>query len=521
MAEDNAPDIIVKRYWELILRKKYLAIFVALCVLSVFTWGSFFWPKAYEASSTVLIEKSSIIDPLIRGVGVSSGSDDRLSSLKNNITSRQVLERSLKKLGWFNEKSPGQNEGIMDRIRRNLNVTVQGARENGTDLFTVSYRGRNPVLVRDLVNTLVREYIDWSLGYKRTDASGAYDFLQSQLMDSKKKLEDSDTAIKEFREKNPGIVPQNETALAGRIDNYQTARIEAEIRLKELLRKRENLQKQLSGEKELTVAMVTNEGSPQGRLAQLNNQLLVLTTRFTDDYPEVIKAKSEIEELKKQIAQARTQQTHGSSSETSALNPIYEQLRQELARTDAEVESFKARVTELSRQQYAGERVLGRMPKEQGEWTKLQRDRSVYQKIYDEMLQRVETAKVSRDLEVANTAAPFKILDAAILPMHPIQPDRVMMILLGLVLGIASAFATVIGLDYLNHSFKDEASIETGLNLSVFATIPTIITEEDKLSAQRLDGKVFAAAGVYLFVIGLVLAAEVMSRYLGIKIINF
>ena len=78
-------------------------------------------------------------------------------------------------------------------------------------------------------------------------------------MEYKGKLEESDRAIREFREKNPNMVPQSETTLLGRLEGFQTAKIEADIRLKELLRKRDNLQKQLSGEKELTVAFVTRK----------------------------------------------------------------------------------------------------------------------------------------------------------------------------------------------------------------------------------------------------------------------
>jgi len=309
--------------------------------------------------------------------------------------------------------------------------------------------------------------------------------------------------------------------MLGRIEAYQTGRIDAEIKLKELIRKRENLQKQLSGEKEFTVAFMTNEGSPQGRLNYLNNQLVLLTAKFTDSYPEVIKVKREIEDLKKQIAQARTSQVQTSGSETSAMNPIYQQLREEFARTDAEVESVRARVSEFSRQQREGEHILTSMPKEQEEWTKLQRNRNVFQKIYDELLQKLESARVSMDMEVANKTGAFKILDVAVAPRLPIKPNRVQIILIGLLAGIAAGISVVIGIDSLNNSFKGEASIVSGLKLPVLATIPKIVTEEDRLHERRLDKKVFTAAGAYLLVIFVVLVGEFLYRYVGIRLINF
>ncbi len=520
--QENAQPFDIKRYLAIILRRKYIALSVGLAALSICTWGSFFWPKTYKASSTVFIEKSSIINPLIQGVGVPSNMEEKLRTLKDSITSRNIVERVIKKLGIDTEaKNAGQYESLIGSIRNNLDVTVKGQSGREADMFTISYMGEDPKIVRDLVNTLVSEYIEENLGYRRTDAYGAYEFIQSQLLEYKKKLDESDRAIREFRERNPHMVPQSETTLLGRLEGFETGRIEAEIRLKELLRKKDNLQKQLSGEKELTVAFVTREGSPQARLNYLNNQLMLLMTKYTDNYPEVIKVKSELEELKRQIAHGKDSHVDNVGSETSAINPIYQQLKEDFTKTDAEIESLRARSVELSRQQQAAQGILGRMPKEQEEWSKLQRDRNVYQKIYDDLLQKLENARVSKDIELTDKTTNFRVVDPAVFPSYPVKPDRVKMILLGIFLGIASGIGTAIGLEYLDPSFKDEDSIESKLKLPVLITIPRMVTEADKLSAKRLDRRVFLASGAYLFIIGIALIEEFISKYMGIKIINF
>jgi succinoglycan biosynthesis transport protein ExoP len=522
MSEVKTAGFDINRFWGLIQKRRYIAIAVALLVISIFTWGSFFWPKTFEASTTVFIEKSSLLDPLIRGVGVPGNMEDTLRHLKNSLVTRNIMARVLKKLdlGVRNKKSAGRSEDLIDGIRNNLKiVTVKSGENNQTDLFTISYRGGDPKMVRDFVNTLVSEFIEESLTFRRTDASGAYDFIKKQLEEYKAKLEVSDEALKQFREKNPGVIPQNETSLAGRIESLQTSKMEAELKLKEQMKKKESLQRQLSGEKELTVAFVSRDGSPQNRLGNLNHQLILLLGKYTENYPEVVRVKAEIEELKRQIAQGKVSQTQESGAETAAMNPIYQQLKEELARTDAEVESLRARVGELGRQMRESESKLGRMPKEQQEWTKLQRDRNVTQKIYDDLLQKLESAKVSKDLEMTDKNANFRIVDPAIMPHWPVQPDRVMLILMGIGLGIVAGCAAAIGIDYLEHSFKDEEGIENELNLPVLASIPKIFSEVDVMSVKRLDKKVFTAASAYLAIVSLVLLREVLRRYMGISII--
>jgi succinoglycan biosynthesis transport protein ExoP len=521
MAEGKTTDFDLKLYWSILLRRKYVALGVALAVLSVFTWGSFFMSKTYEASSTVMIEKSSIIDPLIQGVGV-GGLSEGISNVRDSVTSRNLLEKVMEKTGNIAiMKNPGRFDEYLKNVRKDIQVKASGGYGRAPELFTISYRGGDPVKIRDFVNALVKEYIAENVSSRVTDATDAYDFIQTQLLEYKSKLEESDRGIREFRERNPNMIPQSETVLTGRLETFQSAKIDADIKLKELLRKRDNLQKQLSGEKQLTVAFVTREGSPQARLNALMGQLSILRAKYTDSYPEVVRIKREIDELRIQIAEAKDMPSDHAGSETAALNPIYQQLKEEYAKTDAEIESLRARSAELARQRQEAQSILGRMPKEQEEWTKLQRDRNVYQKIYDELLQKLESARVTKDLGENTKYGAFRIVDPAITPPLPIKPNRVRMILMGIVLGLAAGIGSVFGLEYLDRSFRDETSIENVLKLSVLSTIPKIMTEDDEHSVRARDKKIFTLAGAYLVVILIVFAAEFLHRYIGVKVINF
>jgi hypothetical protein len=137
------------------------------------------------------------------------------------------------------------------------------------------------------------------------------------------------------------------------------------------------------------------------------------------------------------------------------------------------------------------------------------------------LLQKLEDARVTKEIEIREKGKTFKIVDPAKLPLFPVKPNRILLILLGIFFGIASGIGVVFALDYHDHSFQDEDSIETSLKLPVLATIPKIITEAEEISAKRLERKVFIASGAYLALIGLVFIGEFISRYMGIKIISF
>ena len=445
MQENNPGEINLKRIWALVLKRRYTAIAVGLAVLSLCTWGALVWPKTYEASSTVFVERGFRMGTLVKETGVNESMDDRLRVLKSALTSRNIVDRVVKKLDLDTRTKGGaQYEGLVDGIINKLDVKISTSKEKwNPDLFEISYRGGDPKTVRDLVNTLVSEYIEENSGFKRNEASGTYEFIQGQLAEYKKKLEDSDIAVREFLEKNPGADTANDASLTAQADMLDTARADAEVRLTEARNRRENLQKQLAEEKK-TGAL---RGGPQARLDELNKQLLVLTAKYTDDYPEVKKVKGEIEEVNKQIATGAFAKTQPQGEDAIAMNPAYSQLRQQLSSAEGEEAAYRAKVQELARQQGRTRGKLGRIPKGQEEWSRLQRDRLAYQRIYDDLVQKLGSAGVSRDLENANKGGSFRVVDPAVLPYLPVWPNTVLMIMLGIALGIASGVgAAVIGI---------------------------------------------------------------------------
>jgi len=511
-------DFDIKRYWEMLIRRRYTALGVALAVVSIFTWGSFLWPDTYEAGSTFIVEQSSFLDPLIKDNGVSGTLEERIKNLKTSLTSVGIIERAVKKTALAKQANAGQAGAVIAQVRKNIKLTTKGT-EGESNIFTVSYSGNDPRLVRDVVNALVSQYVEDSLNNQKAAAAGAYDFIRSQLAEYRSKLEESDRSIRIFTEKNPHFVPQSEMMLSPKDDGFNAMEVDTDIKLKELLIKRDSLQRQLSGDQESASAYVAKEGSPQARLNFLNNQLALLMAKFTDRHPEVIKVKDEIEELKREISQA--QQLHQTSPAAAELNPVYRQMKEELVRTDAEIESLRERYAELRRSHEQAQGVLGAMPGLQQEWSKLQRDRNEYQKIYDDLLQNLEKARVTNDVALASKTAGIRVTDPAVLPMYPVSPDRIRLMLLGIGLGIVSGLGTAVLLENLNKSYKDEESVESDLKLTVLAAIPEIQTSEDKIAVRRLDKRVFTFAGMYFFVIGLVLIEELLSKFTGVRILHF
>jgi uncharacterized protein involved in exopolysaccharide biosynthesis len=136
------------------------------------------------------------------------------------------------------------------------------------------------------------------------------------------------------------------------------------------------------------------------------------------------------------------------------------------------------------------------------------RDISVNQKIYEMLLQRLETAKITQRLEASKQGTRYTILDPARLPLKPKKP-RIIWVIVGLFLGIGSGVGIVFAREFLDQSFLDIEDAKHNLELPVLGAISRITTQEE-LVRQKKATIGWITLGTSLS-IGLIVAAFLFS----------
>jgi polysaccharide chain length determinant protein (PEP-CTERM system associated) len=184
----------VRKYWQVIKGRKYIFILVSLVVMSVIVWGSFFLPKKYQAISTVFIERNMITN-LVRGMVVTPSVENRLRVLRYTMNSREMLLKVIRALD-LDAKITNQEdmESVITDFQENTDINIRGS-----DLFRVSYTGKEPKLVRDYINTLISIYIEENTSAKREETYSANKFLTEQIGHYKGKLNESEEILSKFR----------------------------------------------------------------------------------------------------------------------------------------------------------------------------------------------------------------------------------------------------------------------------------------------------------------------------------
>jgi capsular polysaccharide biosynthesis protein len=116
--------------------------------------------------------------------------------------------------------------------------------------------------------------------------------------------------------------------------------------------------------------------------------------------------------------------------------------------------------------------------------TVMARDVNVNETIYNNLLQRLETAKITQRLQSSNEGTRYTIIEDARIPSKPIRPNKILVSLIGLFLGLALGVSLILSMEMLDKSFLDVHEASTFLNVPLLGAISKINTVES-LEEQR------------------------------------
>lgn len=507
----------LQKYLKLLIARRYLFLTSSLIIMSIVVFVSFLLPKKYEASSTVFIERNVIKD-LVKGIAITPSMEDRIRVLRYAMLSRDLILKVLKDLDVDTKLKKNQDvNALVTEFQQKTAVTVRG-----NDLFIVTLRDKNPKLAMSFVNTLVRKYVEENVAAKREEAYGAGGFLDEQVKTFKERMDRADEAVIKYRQSKGIYLSSDENQLIADIKQYNTELEKIRIRRNELVATRNSVKRQLSGEEPFTVSVLNRNksGSSNNQITVREARINQLLVSYTENYPEIVKLRAEIDALKKQSA-GSSKEGEITESEMSSINPIHQDLKQKLFQAEAEVASLDARQREIMGAVGAKERELRNMPEGKKILANLENERNASKAIYEQLIARQGQTEVSKQMEVQDKSTNFRIVDAAVLPIKPVSPNRKMIILLGVAAGIAGAIGILLLLDTFNTSLKEESDLKK-LGIEVLAVIPRIFDEAEATRIRKKDRLVYLASAAYFSLICLILVHEVLGyTYIDSAITRF
>jgi succinoglycan biosynthesis transport protein ExoP len=340
-------------------------------------------------------------------------------------------------------------------------VDVQPVR--GSHLVDVTFVSEDAKFAADAVNTLIDEYVSENLEVKLRSTQGMLEWLDNELGTQQKRVEESERALAEYREKENALsLDDKQNIVLSRLNQLN----DTATRARSTRVQKESLYNQVkaiaSGTTPDAIPIIATNGNVQtakSKLADLQRQRVQLLERYAEKHPQVINLNAQLEDAQKQldIAIAGAVQSVRNEYETALIE------EQTFAKN---LEGAKHEATDLNR------KGIG--------YGVMEREAKSNREVYQSLLTREKELRVSANSRTNNV----RVIDRAEIPRGPITPGGRRTWLMSAVIGLVLAVAVALGLDYMNDTIKTPEDITNRLKLPFLGLVPAVRGDKHPLLAS-------------------------------------
>jgi protein tyrosine kinase modulator len=476
------------------LRRRWALILVLGLVGPVLTYGvSRFLPSRYKSQTLVLVEPPSVPSTIVPQIDVTSVSR-RLASMKSQILSRSRLEPIIRQFGLFQEDINRKSvDELVGRLQKAIEVTpVQPMAETSGDLpgFYVTVTLNNPRTAQGVCTAVTSMFIEESLGIQEQHSEQTTQFLSQQLAESKADLDAQDAKLAAFKSRYMGSLPDDETANLNLLTGLTSQLDAANQALARAQQDKSFAQSMLT--QQIAAWQASQGGHDPGTIEQqlvtLQAQLASLQARYTDDYPDVIKAKADVAALQKKIAESGS--LNDTADQAAVQKPAVEPVQ--ITQWRAQVRTADQLIAEKTREQEQIKQEIRlyqsrvqASPLVEQQYKELTRGYQTALDSYNDLLKKRDASAMSQSLNQQQQGEQFRVLDPANLPAGPSFPNRPLFALGGLGGGLAAGLGLAFLLEMQDKSLRTERDVEFALRLPVLAMVPAI----EPVAGRRANNK--------------------------------
>jgi succinoglycan biosynthesis transport protein ExoP len=528
-----------------VLRRRKTQFAMVAGTLFVIAWAVAWWlPSVYRSTATIMIEQQEIPSDLVRST-ISSYADGRIQVISQQTMSRASLMHIIEKYGLYGADKTGKaTAGKVERLRKNVNLELvkvdvtdahSGNKIAATIAFNLSYDGESAELAQKVAAELVALFVNASIKERQEQVAETSTFFAGEAEKLSARISQTESKLAAFKARNMGRLPEQV-----QLTLQQRERTDGEIRdverqLNVLEERKFSLEAQLAqvkpigplvsatGERILDEAErlkllqarysslagvysndhpdmikmrreiealqgqagAANELDEQAKqLTRLRAELITARDRYSEDHPDIIRLKKSIAAL--EASAARPSPGGARARDTKPDNPAFITLRSQLDATDNELKSLRNKRVELKSSIVALESRLAQAPQVEREYLDLARDHDNSLKRYEEIRGKQMQAQISQQLERDSKGERFTLLDPPQLPEQPHSPNRLAIVFLGMLLSVGGGAAYAGVRESLDESIHGSSALAAVSKVPLLAQIPYIESERQDDQMRQL-----------------------------------
>jgi polysaccharide chain length determinant protein (PEP-CTERM system associated) len=420
---------------------------------------------------------SKYVDPV-----VSDDLNHRLATMQEQILSRSRLQPIIEKLNLYPEdRGKLQIDDLVEKLRGAITVkpveVMQGTGPHQLPGFYISATFDTPQLAQQVCTEITSMFLAQNARQTEQQATRTTNFLGEQLAEAKKKLDQEDAKLAEFKRQHPGSLPEDTQSNIGILTGTNTqleANTQAIARAEQERAFNESLLQQEEVNWKTRTTGGPNPDSADAQLILLQDQLAGLLSRYTPDHPDVIKTENQIAELKKRMAEPPKQVPASAPAQSTHEPPQIQLLRAKLKQDDLTIANLKREQAQIQSQSRQLQARMEATPMVEQQYKEITRDHQTASDIYNDLLKKSQSSGMARDLVNTQDSEQFRVYDPPNLPVSPSFPKKPYFVGGGALGGLAVGFGILFLLAMMDKTIHSEHDAELFLQLPVLTVVPTL-----------------------------------------------
>lgn len=474
------PPIDFRDILEITFRRKWWIITTFTIVLAFNIYRAVKIPTYYQTSAVIEFVNNG---NMVGGVVDSRTIDSMRGLFQQRITSASYVERIMRKTGLVTGKEdPKTYEKILNMVRGSIGLATVGI-----NAMRISFTHTDPYLAKRMVDTLLSTYIEEDSSSRRQELATSIDFISAQLECYYEKLQEGEAKLRELRQKRVSSGEGVDTAeslkrlisMPGmykygteRMADLQFKLVELDTELAVLKEKRSMLEKEMAKTEYGKVITIQVESPTIIRLrktlAEYETQLEDLLIKCKEKHPLVVELRKNIAILQTKIKEEMAKPPEG----VQAMNTAWRELASKINEIDVKIEDINMKKREIMILINVYGKSYKGMSREDVELVQLIRNNKINERLTELLLNRLESLRITQQLEIASGYVPFRVLDEARIPQIPLRKKTNKILFMGLIMALVLSGSVAYGLELIDQSVRKEQEVAKILEILPLGSVP-------------------------------------------------
>jgi polysaccharide chain length determinant protein (PEP-CTERM system associated) len=508
-------------------RYRWLGLLMAWLVTGIGVVVVLSAPDRYEATARIYVDTQSILKPLMSGLAIQPNIEQQVVMLSRTLITRPNVEKLIRMADLdLKSQTKASQDALIDGLMKSLQIQNAG-RDN---IYALAYRDASPEQAKKVIQSLVSIFVESSLGNTRQDSDIAKKFIEEQIKGYVARLEEAEARLKDFRVRNIELQNPEGQDMVGQLGVLSAQLSQARLDLREAENARDSAKRQLVAEKSQSADITTSSllqesalslATPEidARIDAQKRNLDSLLQRFTELHPDVSNARRLIKELealkRKEVAELR-KVAMAAPMAYSSNSLASQELNRMIAVSEVQVASLSARVGEYEARVARARSMMKTAPQIEAEYAQLNRDYEINKKNYSDLVGRRESASMSGELESAAGVADFRLIEPPRVSPKPVAPNRLLLMPLALIAGLASGFGIAFVLSQIRVVYYDARALGEAVRLPMLGSV-SMVMGDGAIQRRRTELKKFFAAfgGLLIVFVAAMVAMFILTGRAG------